>query len=375
VYEPISPPADLIAEVVGEDDILLRWNASNSTIVDHYLIYRSEHPIEFDFSNPLHDTSIDSNPLATSWMDQNAANLSAPQEYYYTVRGVSFNGSKSTTSNTAGKYTKPFGLGTNAFSLPLEPFIYRNVSWYVEEIPHARYIRWMDSTGHWVTHQKGQGEGTNDITVQMGSGYEIQLHSPSTYTFTGYPAAMIRFKEGFGDNISFRRCLQLEVQDADVILSWVPVDGASGYQVFKSDRRSGLHDPFLEPVTTSSSSETSWKDVDALSSTLQFYYMVIPLNSWSRPGSSTYSVGVITVVYERGSDTFALPLRPMDNHTLDWYCDAIPDVAGMAYMIFELWKYHGKEMPQGVYDVDVLQGEGYQISIDSPSSKFTFVGY
>ncbi len=103
--------------------------------------------------------------------------------------------------------------------------------------------------------------------------------------------------------------------------------------------------------------------------------MVIPLESDGEMGSSTYSVGVTTVVYEGGSGTFALPLRPMENHTLDWYSDAIPDVAGMAYMIFELWKHHAIEMPQGIYDVDVLQGEGYQISINGPSSKFTFVGY
>ena len=103
--------------------------------------------------------------------------------------------------------------------------------------------------------------------------------------------------------------------------------------------------------------------------------MVIPVSLAGTLGSSTYSVGVITMGYQSGSDTFALPLKPMETHSLDWFCDDIPNVVGIAYLIFEMWKLHVNEMPLGVYDVDVLQGEGYQISIDGPSTKFTFVGY
>jgi hypothetical protein len=103
--------------------------------------------------------------------------------------------------------------------------------------------------------------------------------------------------------------------------------------------------------------------------------MVVPVDSNGRLGSSTYSVGVFTVEFRAGSDTFALPLDTIEVHSLDWYCDSISDVVGMAYMIQELWKYHSKEMPAEVYDVDVVQSEGYQISTDVGQSFFTFIGH
>ncbi len=369
----IPPPSNLTANVVGED-IRLNWTAPENVTLSHYLVYRSESQMAFDFESPIHNTSGDLDPLATNWTDDEACSDIAPWEFYYIVRAVGIEGTMSTTSNTAGKWTVVFDSGVNSFSLPLEPYRDLNISWFAGDIPNVIFIRWMDSAGHWITHPKGMGEGVSDTIVRMGKGYEVALTSLTRYTFTGYPGSMIRFQGGLGDSLAFRKSLSVSIEGNDVDLSWDAISGANRYLVFRSDRRDGLHDSPLSPMANTTG--TDWIDPGIIKNqTSEYYYMVIPLDSDGEMGSSTYSVGVTTVVYEGESDTFALPLRPIENHTLDWYSDAIPDVAGMAFMIFELWKYHAKEMPQGVYDVDVLQGEGYQISIDGPSSKFTFVGY
>ena len=152
-----------------------------------------------------------------------------------------------------------------------------------------------------------------------------------------------------------------------------PVD-AYRYLVFRSDKRGGLHNLSLSPIANTA--ETYWRDTGIIGNqNSEYYYMVIPLDSASGMGSSTYSVGVFTMNYQTGSDTFALPLESTGPNSLDWYCDNIPNVVGTAYVTSEMWKFHAREMPEGVYDVEVLQGEGYQISFNGNTTGHTFVGY
>ena len=374
VASPPPPPTNLTTKVVTNTNIMLEWDPPNSSFLDHYLIYGSTDQREFDFSNPTYNTSGDPDPLSTNWTDIDAAGSTAPIDYYYVVRAVNLLGMRSITSNTAGKWTRSFDSGLNTFSLPLEPFENQNISNYAASIPNVNLVRWMDSNGRWVNHYPSMGPGVNDSPAIMAEGYEISLASPTTYTFCGSPASMIRFQEGLGDSVTFRKSLSASIEGNDVNLSWDVTAGADRYLVFRSIVRGGFHDSQLSPIANTT--ETYWKDPGIIGNQRsEYYYMVIPLDSKSEMGSSTYSIGVTTVILYGGSGTFALPVRPMENHTLHWYCDAIPDVTGMAYMISGLWKYHAKAMPLGVYDVDVLQGEGYQISIDGPSSNLTLVGY
>ena len=371
---PVLPPTNLTLCVFNGDDVLLNWSAPSSPLLDHYLVYRSADQRAFDFSNPVHNTSSDPNPLKTDWLDVGAANSTSPREYYYLVRAVDSLGSKSATSNTAGKWNRSFREGRDAFSLPLEPFVNRNVSWYSENIPGTELVRWMNATGHWVTHYPSMGEGVNDIPVTMGDSYEISLSSSINFTFCGYPASMIRFQEGLGDSLVFRRSLSAKVDGNDINLSWEAVARADSYLVFRSEERNGLHNLSLLPIANAT--ETYWIDSGVIGNgRSEYYYMVIPADPSGGLGSNTYSIGVFTEEYQSGTDTFALPLKPVEPHSLDWYCDDIPNVVGIVHMMKGMWRLHAKEMPEGIYDEDVLQGEGYQISIEGPSSKFTFVGY
>lgn len=371
---PPLPPV-LRTEVVNDNDILLDWTAYDPAFTDHYLIFRSEHQRDFDFTDPLYDTSFSLSPLGTEWIDPNGAGPGAPKEYYYIVRAVSAVGLMSNTSNTAGKWTKQFTPGLNTFSLPLKPFEDHAVSWYAEQIPDVEFIRWMNSTGHWVTHHEGMGEGIEDSPVEMGKGYEISLDSSSKFTFCGYPASMIRFHEGLGDSIWFRNGLSAQKSGSNITLDWNPTAGASGYAVLRSTVRNGVHIMSARLMVELPSTTNTWTDHDVLSSEGEYYYMVIPVDADWFWGSSTYSVGVVTVGYEEGSDTFALPLKVVEAHSLDWYCDAVPNVMGMAYMTQEVWKFHALEMPGGVYDAQVSDGEGYQVSFEGVGVRFSFIGF
>lgn len=369
----ILPPTNLTTVAIG-NDVRLDWNASASSTVDHYLIYRATDQREFDFSDPIYNTSNDPQPSRTNWTDIGAAASGSPREYYYVVRAVSGADRKSITSNTAGKWTSEFPEGLSAFSLPLESFVVRNVSWFSENIPGTEFVRWMSSSGHWVTHYPSMGAGVADVPVVMGRAYEISLSSPTNFTFCGYPASMIRFHEGFGDSLVFRKSLSARTEGNDVNLSWGSVAGASEYLIFRSDRREGLHNLSLSPIANTT--ETYWIDPGIIKNQAsEHYYLVIPTDSKGEMGSSTYSTGVFTVVHQSGSETFALPLKPLEVHSLDWYCDNIPGVVGMGYVIIGVWKFHAKEMPEGVYDVSVAQSEGFQISIAGSATRFTFIGY
>ncbi|MCK4444711.1 MAG: fibronectin type III domain-containing protein, partial [Thermoplasmata archaeon] len=370
----VLPPANLTLCVLNGDDILLSWTAPSSPLLDPYLIYRSTDQRDFDFSNPEHNTSSDPDPLKTDWMDIGATNSTPPREYYYVVRAVNSLGSRSATSNTAGKWTKEFFPGLSSFSLPLEPSQNRNVSWYSENIPGTEFVRWMNATGYWVTFYPTMGEGVNDIPAIMGDSYEISLSSPINFTFCGNPASMIRFQEGLGDSLVFRRSLSAQVEGNDINLSWEAVTGAVGYQVFRSEERNALHNLSLLPIANTT--ETYWVDSGVIGNERsEYYYMVIPADPSGGLGSSTYSIGVFTEEYQSGADTFALPLKPVKPHSLDWYCDNIPNVVGIIHLMKGYWRLHAREMPEGVYDAEALQAEGHQISIGGATTTYTFVGY
>ncbi len=371
VPQPLDPP--FLRAETNQKDIILNWTSSGPN-TSYYLIYRATDQREFDFSNPIYNTSQDPEPLRMNWTDVGAAGENSSREYYYVVRALNNIGTKSGTSNTVGKWTREFVRGVNAFSPPLEPFENRNISWYAIDIPNLNYIRWANSTGHWVTHIPGTGEGVNDKPLEMGEGYEVFLTSNTTYTFMGSPASMIRFQEGLGDSVSYRKSLSAQIEGSDINLSWEAVDGASVYLIFRSEKRDGFHNLSLSPIAITN--ETHWRDAGIIGNQeSEHYYMVIPVGSQGELGSSTYSIGVFTLGYYPGSDTFALPLKPTEVRSIDWYCDNIPRVVGIVHLMKGYWRLHAREMPEGVYDTIAIQGEGYQILIHGLPARYIFVGY
>jgi hypothetical protein len=374
VLPPIGPPTDLRASVESNVDIRLDWIPPALTTVDYYLIYRSEHQTEFDFTVPAYNTSFDIDPSRSNWTDAGAAGPGAPKEYYYTIRVVDTNGSSSTTSNTAGKWTRTLEPGLNSFSLPLEPFDQTNISHLATGILNPDLIRWMDAGGIWVTHVAGSGQGVNDAVAVVGEGYEISVAAWTNHTFVGFPGSMISHREGFGDSNGFRKSLTAAVQGTNITLTWQPLPGASEYEIYRSMTRDGLFAGTLQPIGRVLAPMNDFTDFGLAVPNRQFYYWIIPLTSGGERGSGTYSIGLMTRSYSQGSETFALPLKLNLTIWVDELCNIEGEIVGMSYITSGIWEFHAREMAAGIYDALIEQSMGYQIST-SGAIYYLFVGW
>jgi hypothetical protein len=372
--ESVLEPAEDIGLTIDGQNMRLDWTAPVHPDLDHYLIYRSENQTDFNFTSPHHNTSGDPDPLNTSWLDLGAAGPGAPSILYYTIRSVDSFGRASFTNKTIGKWTRSFGQGLNVFSLPLQPDVLKNVSFYVSDIPNAQFIRWMDSNGRWVTHDMGMGAGVNDAVVRMGEAYEVYLTAPANYSFFGSPGSMIRYHEGFGDSLTNRYSLTASVMTDDVVLSWDPVQGADYYLIYRANSRNSLK--ITEPIHVARHPTVGWIDSGILLLDGEYYYILVPMDVMGEIGSSSYSTGVFRRTFTWGISTFALTLEVEEEMTLSSLCAQIPSVVGMTYLTTGVWKFHAREMPIGVYDPIVQMSHGYQISSSGPlSSTYTFVGW
>jgi hypothetical protein len=115
----------------------------------------------------------------------------------------------------------------------------------------------------------------------------------------------------------------------------------------------------------------------------------VPVNSFSREGSSTYSVGVITKSYGQGYNSFALPLRMMLNVTQilidntagqDPYGGQFGNVDGSFNIIFyyntsrQKWIGIPGLLPAEFKHLNIGFGNGYLIHISKVDVKFSFIG-
>jgi hypothetical protein len=387
VKSPISDPP-LLRIFYDGTTVVLDWTPPSGQMVDYYLIYRSTARDNFgDFTTPWINTEIDIDLLGpafavgprSTWNDTTASSSS---EYYYIIRAVNTDGEISPTSNTVGKYDKTFSLGKSSLSLPLEPSYERNVSWYIEQIGSSPtdYIKWRDpSTQTWVTHYLSDGFGINDEKMMVGEGYEINLGSPVTYTFSGMPASSVRYLE---NEMPRSNNFMATVTNGNVILSWDQVPGADHYIIYRATSRDGLNSRLIPfAAETPTFGPNAWIDWDPKTNIggNEFYYVVGAVNSSSMHSSfnTTYAQGVWIGDYPGGYYAFGLPLKTFDYDTkiVDEYCDDIPDTVGINYYIVseQRWGWHRINMPAGAYDEVLGYTKGYQLSTNLPTTYY-YVG-
>ena len=89
--------------------------------------------------------------------------------------------------------------------------------------------------------------------------------------------------------------------------------------------------------------------------------MVVAVDSDGTWGSSTYSVGIERFALGSGSIAFGPSLEYQDDMDVYSFCLEYP-VAGVAHVLSGLWKYHSSLMPREVYNAQIEQGFGYQVS-------------
>jgi hypothetical protein len=373
----ILPPTLYISPSPNGMDAVLYWDPPPSLDLDYYLIYRSSSQTNFDFDTVWMNTSIDINPvtgvldpLYAMWLDKNVTNGSHPEyrdEYYYTIRAVNMKGQRSTTSNTVGYYIMQFDEGNNTFSMPLQSFVSPSLNALMSEMG-ASSISWLDANDDWLTYP------LNPLTPQaeMGMGYVVEFSNPSRYVFTGEPASMIIYKEGFGFDFSTRDDINAEVDSfGNVNVTWTPIAGADRYYVHRSNFRHGFFNDSYDVIEVMA---PVYQDFFAATLQDEFYYLVIPWNSILGNGSSTYSIGVFTEEYN-GNEMFGLPLKPIwGDMSADWYVDQIPNCLGIVFLANGDWKAHFKEFPERVYDTTIEMGRGYELSVHA-MSRYSFVGW
>jgi hypothetical protein len=243
----VTPPYLYIESNANRNDIDLHWSQPMMPALSHFLIYRSELQTDFNFSTVWKNTSVDINPLTgvidpllMAWLDTdvtNASHVNYRNEYYYTVRAVNSLGMRSTTSNTAGYYVMYFNESLKAFSPPLEHQGTLNLDALTLDMG-ANSISWLDANDEWQTYP------SNPFTpsVNMGKGYVAEFSVPSRYVFTGEPAAMIIYQEGFGfDHASMNSINAMTDVNGNITVSWTPIPGADGYRLLKTMTRNGFH--------------------------------------------------------------------------------------------------------------------------------------
>jgi parallel beta-helix repeat protein len=388
----LPPPTNLTTKVVNNgQNVELEWDPPISFVLDHYLIYRAASVTEFDFSTPYNSSITWLDPKNTIWVDPDPSITTVDDDFYYIVRAANFDESDiSSTSNTAGVWTRSFQSGISTYSLPLEPFEKENTEFYCQDM-NASYIKWMNLTTHtWMQHDKG--DSVNNTLLELGEGYEIGFLGKSVqtkYTFTGMPGAMIYYDDDSGflgfDFSSEARSLKVSVQsNGNVTLIWQePSSMISGdwYEVYYSNTRDGffgtlgVHYDLAGPSIGFGTNTTTISGLGVIDPRARLYFMIVPFNVSGIRGSSTYSIGVWTEEYLSGYDTIGIPLKLSNYESADWYCNNIPDTVGINYYIYsgQRWGWHSTRMPEGAFDPILYMTEGYQISTSS-ATKFTFIG-
>ncbi len=384
--EDITPLPVKLTTSSDDKHVYLNWTEPISLEPKHYLIYRSTTQNGFEFASPFANTYTDIStvggavdPLGQHWIDlwaNDPENDNFETEYYYCVVVVNRFDMKSVTSNIAGKWTVEFQEGVNTYSLPLEPFEQHYVSWYQDQILDCYYIKWLDpETDNWVKHLATDPEGVNDTIARIGEGNELYLNQTSYFTVCGLPATSVRYLD---TKLSAPSDFTLAVVNDDVHLSWQTVAGADYYFIYRTTTRDGFAEPILTPLKQlDANSGTQFVDMGVITDDCEYIYSLAAVRTSELDDYALnlgYSIGVRSITYTIGYNSLALPLKPFENYTADWFCKNIDGTLGVNWLDQNGdWLGHAEWMPSGVYDAEIKMATGYQLCI-SNNVQVNYIG-
>lgn len=366
------------------NDIKLTWTDSPTDNRAYYLIYRSETKTGFDFSMPYFNTSRQLLPLSNDWADENG-NDDAP-ELYYCIRTVNEHGWVGYTSLTVGKFTKTFALGYDTFSLPLDPFEQIKASEFLDsltkpggsspsEINGMTTVYRLDvETQQWLGRPKFLPENVDNFELEFGKGYMFYTPEEVAYTFTGYPGSMIRYIEILPTTEQFRISLDLVFGIYyHLKFGWPEVNGATNYNIYNSNSRTGFN--YSLPLNVTDTNSISLPPQEAP----EGYYTVVPVDKYGRFGSSAYSVGVTNMSFGSEYDTFGLKVEP------DYFIYTVSDIMDEFFTIhidtiyyyddsLQMWQGHPRYLPRDIDNFDLVAGDAYVTYIYQGELRFMIVG-
>lgn len=391
-----APPRNVETFWPGSANIGLRWSTVSWPGLDHFLIYRASEPNGFTDLSPTAAYAVVP-AMSSTWVDPEPGGAASnPGELYYLMRAANANESVVTsTSNTAGAWTKVFAEGVNVFSLPFGYFDWVDYTELgrvdtIEEFRAqmgATYLEYMEN-GSWL---RVPGMGNSERRLSATEGFVVSLPSSFSFTFTGLPGAMIQYDEyaypGFSP-ASDARSLYLLRNGSDVLIQWRQPAGADFYHVYYSHNRSGFFgklgaDYWEIPaglVPSPPGPTASVLHPGILSQSREVFYMVVPWNLSLGMGSTSYSVGIHLLSFSSYHQSISIPLRPIVDGVptvlnLSYYADNIPMVSVMGWYLQaeKRWVPHIPEMPEGAFDFAFDLTSGAELHLLA-LIEFAFVG-
>jgi hypothetical protein len=183
--------------------------------------------------------------------------------------------------------------------------------------------------------------------------------------------------------------LRVYINGIDIRLEWEPSESEDidYYLIYRSTTKMGF-DFTTVYINTATDSDggvlplrTTWNDANAASSTASpdYYYTIRGVDNRDNIGYTSNIAGKTTLTFEKGYNTFALPLEPFEDITGSEILEneGFSDSADTIYRYdtnSQQWIGHAEDMPSEMDDFTLTFGEGYMIYIAEDSAKLLFTG-
>jgi hypothetical protein len=181
--------------------------------------------------------------------------------------------------------------------------------------------------------------------------------------------------------------LRLSVSVNDIILEWEhsPDEDIDHYLIYRSTTKTGFD--FSDVwVDTSQNDDngviplrTTWNDTGAVTGASEYYYTMRGVDIRGNIGYTSNIAGKVTMTFEKGYNTFALPLEPYEEISGSEMLgeDVFTDDADTIYRYdtgYKQWLGHPKLLPASLDNFVLEMGEGYMLFIMEDNVQYTFTG-
>ncbi|UCE36881.1 MAG: hypothetical protein JSW00_15450 [Thermoplasmata archaeon] len=190
--------------------------------------------------------------------------------------------------------------------------------------------------------------------------------------------------------------LTLRVSGDDIVLEWVPSPDEQSqdihhYLIYRSTTKTGFD--FSSPWVDTSGFlvngvdpidgktiplRTTWNDTGAVIGAPEYYYTIRGVDDRNNTGYPSNIVGKVTMTFDKGYNTFSLPLEPFETITASEMLEH--EVFGESDTIYrydsgsQKWKGRPKFLPSFMDNFQLVMGDGYMLYIVENNVQYTFVG-
>ncbi len=187
--------------------------------------------------------------------------------------------------------------------------------------------------------------------------------------------------------------LRARVSGGDIILEWdpSPSDDIAYYLIYRSTSKTGFD--FSEPWVDTHDLDlgqdpvdglviplrTTWNDTLAVIGPEEYYYTIRGVDNRGNIGYTSNIAGKVTITFERGYNTFSLPLEPFENITAsEMLSEEVfvhdSDTLYRYNVSLQQWMGHTRFMPSSLDNFILEMGEGYMIYVLEDEVRYTFTG-